>query len=62
MKYRYTGSGIMTIHDSKGKPYTVSAENREVEIDEEVNVTGIELVGESTKKDKKVKKPKEESK
>ena len=46
MKYRYTGSGIMTFYDSEGKAYTVSAEKREVDVDEEINVAGIELIDE----------------
>lgn len=40
-KYTYEGSGIMTFYDKKGKPHIVSTENREVILDEKLDILGI---------------------
>ncbi len=40
-KYIYNGSGIMTFHDKKGKPHIVSTENREVILDEKLDIPGL---------------------
>ena len=40
-KYIYGGSGIMTFHDKKGNPHIVSTENREVILDEKLDIPGL---------------------
>ena len=40
-RYIYNGSGIMTFHDKKGNPHIVSTENREVILDEKLDILGI---------------------
>jgi len=40
-KYTYTGSGIMTFHDKKGEPHIVSFENREVILEEDLDIAGL---------------------
>ncbi len=54
MKYKYTynRSGVMTFYDSKGKPHTVTGENREVILDEKLDILGLkrEEIGRASKK------------
>ena len=40
-KYIYGGSGIMTFYDKKGNPHIVSAENREVILEDKLDILGI---------------------
>ena len=55
-KYTYGGSGIMTFHDKKGNPHIVNTENREVILDEKIEILGlkreeIRTVSKSNKKE-----------
>ena len=54
MKYKYTykGSGIMTFYDSKGIGHIVSYKNREVILDEKLDILGLEVEEIKESKDK----------
>jgi len=60
-KYIYKGSGVMTFYDSKGIGHTVSYKNREVILDEKLDIFGLEVEEiKEIKESKEVKKIKEE--
>ena len=61
-KYIYNGSGVMTFYDSKGIGHQVSFRNREIILDEKLDILGLEIEEIKESKDKKIKEIKEEIK